>query len=100
MLSEFLQQHQLIQKLATKLTVQHRGVQEEALTSMDRWEDFEILLKAVTKLCGSKEYKGRLMQISGSRDHQGVVLKTSLYPYAEFVEIAAVQLLLLKLNVK
>ena len=24
--------------------------------------------------------KGRLMQLSGSRDHQGVVLKTSLYP--------------------
>ena len=25
--------------------------------------------------------KGRLMQLSGSRDHQGVVLKTTLYPY-------------------
>ena len=28
--------------------------------------------------------KGRLIQLSTSRDHQGVVLKTSLYPYTPF----------------
>jgi 23S rRNA (guanosine2251-2'-O)-methyltransferase len=44
--------------------------------------------------------KGRLMQISGSRDHQGVVLKTSLYPYAEFDEMLDVPRMLMLDNVE
>ena len=44
--------------------------------------------------------KGRLMQLSGSRDHQGVVLKTSLYPYAEFDELLGVPRMLLLDNVE
>ncbi len=44
--------------------------------------------------------KGRLMQISGSRDHQGVVLKTSLYPYAEFDELLGVPRMLMLDNVE
>ena len=43
--------------------------------------------------------KGRLMQVSGSRDHQGVVLKTSLYPYAEFDEWLVVPRMLMLDNV-
>ena len=44
--------------------------------------------------------KGRLMQISGSRDHQGVVLKTSLYPYAEVDEVLVVTRLRMLDNVE
>ena len=44
--------------------------------------------------------KGRLMQVSGSRDHQGVVLKTSLYPYAEFDELLGVPRMLMLDNVE
>ena len=44
--------------------------------------------------------KGRLMQISGSRDHQGVVLKTSLYPYAEFDKLLGVPRMLMLDNVE
>ena len=44
--------------------------------------------------------KGRLMQLSGSRDHQGVVLKTTLYPYAEFTELLSVPKMLLLDNVE
>ena len=44
--------------------------------------------------------KGRLMQLSGSRDHQGVVLKTTLYPYAEFTELLGVSRMLLLDNVE
>jgi len=44
--------------------------------------------------------KGRLMQLSGSRDHQGVVLKTSLYPYADFGELLGAPRLLLLDNVE
>ena len=44
--------------------------------------------------------KGRLMQLSGSRDHQGVVLKTTLYPYAEFTELLRVPRMLLLDNVE
>ena len=40
------------------------------------------------------------MQLSGSRDHQGVVLKTSLYPYAEFVELLGMPRMLLLDNVE
>ena len=39
--------------------------------------------------------KGRLMQLSGSRDHQGVVLKTTLYLYAKFTELLSVPRMLL-----
>ena len=46
------------------------------------------------------EDKGRLMQLSGSRDHQGVVLKTTLYPYAEFTELLRVPRMLLLDNVE
>ena len=44
--------------------------------------------------------KGRLMQLSGSRDHQGVVLKTTPYPYAEFTELLSVPRMLLLDNVE
>ena len=44
--------------------------------------------------------KGRLMQLSGSRDHQGVVLKTTLYPYAGFTELLSVPRMLLLDNVE
>ncbi len=44
--------------------------------------------------------KGRLMQLSGSRDHQGVVLKTSLYPYAKFDELLGVPRMLMLDNVE
>ena len=44
--------------------------------------------------------KGRLMQLSGSRDHQGVVLKTTLYQYAEFTELLSVPRMLLLDNVE
>jgi len=44
--------------------------------------------------------KGRLMQLSGSRDHQGVVLKTSLYPYANFDELLGVPRMLMLDNVE
>ena len=44
--------------------------------------------------------KGRLMQLSGSRDHQGVVLKTTLYPYAEFTDLLGVPRMLLLDNVE
>jgi len=44
--------------------------------------------------------KGRLMQLSGSRDHQGVVLKTTLYPYAEFTELLGVPRMLLLDNLE
>jgi len=33
--------------------------------------------------------KGRLIQLSTSRDHQGVVLNTSVYPYTPFEELLA-----------
>jgi len=44
--------------------------------------------------------KGRLIQLSGSRDHQGVVLKTTLYPYVEFTELLGVPRMLLLDNVE
>ena len=44
--------------------------------------------------------KGRLIQLSGSRDHQGVVLKTSLYPYVEFEELLNSQRMLLLDNLE
>tara|TARA_B100000579_G_scaffold279721_1_gene231514 strand:+ start:650 stop:1381 length:732 start_codon:yes stop_codon:yes gene_type:complete len=44
--------------------------------------------------------KGRLMQLSGSRDHQGVVLKTSLYAYVEFEGLLDAQRMLLLDNLE
>ncbi|MED6313644.1 MAG: RNA methyltransferase [Verrucomicrobiota bacterium] len=44
--------------------------------------------------------KGRLMQLSGSRDHQGVVLKTSPYPYSAFEDLLGAPYLLLLDNVE
>ena len=44
--------------------------------------------------------KGRLMQLSGSRDHQGVVLKTSLYPYLEFEDLLDAERMLLLDNLE
>ena len=56
----------------------------------------------VKKLLGVLERtdKGRLMQLSGSRDHQGGVLKTSLYPYPDFGELLGAPRLLLLDNVE
>ena len=39
--------------------------------------------------------QGAVDATSGSRDHQGVVLKTTLYPYAEFTELLSVPKMLL-----
>ena len=44
--------------------------------------------------------KGRLIQLSTSRDHQGVVLKTSLYPYTPFEDLLAHPRLLLLDNIE
>ena len=44
--------------------------------------------------------KGRLIQLSTSRDHQGVVLNTSLYPYTPFEELLAHPRLLLLDNIE
>ncbi len=44
--------------------------------------------------------KGRLIQLSTSRDNQGVVLKTSLYPYTPFEELLDTPRLLLLDNIE
>ena len=44
--------------------------------------------------------KGRLIQLTTSRDHQGVVLKTSLYPYTPFEDLLAHPCLLLLDNIE
>ena len=63
-------------------------------------------IKKLTRLLDSENVelewtdKGRLMQLSGSREHQGVVLKTSLYPYVEFDELLDAPRLLLLDNLE
>ncbi len=44
--------------------------------------------------------KGRLIHLSGTRDHQGVVLRCSLYPYVPFGELLDAQRLLLLDNIE
>jgi len=44
--------------------------------------------------------KGRLIQLSTSRDHQGVVLNTSLYPYTPFEDLLSHPRLLLLDNIE
>ena len=44
--------------------------------------------------------KGRLLQIAGSRDQQGGVLKTALYPYAEFDKLLGIPRMLMLDNVE
>jgi 23S rRNA (guanosine2251-2'-O)-methyltransferase len=44
--------------------------------------------------------KGRVHQLAGSKDHQGVVLKTGTYPYTPFEEVLGRQRLLLLDNVE
>ena len=63
-------------------------------------------MKKLIKVLDSKNVaiqyvdKGRVLQLSGSKDCQGVVLKTSTYPYASFDDMLGSERLLMLDNVE